>query len=72
MNEDELEVTIGDIYDVYNSDGKVYGYSIGFFVGDDPYNGIGNTYTFYADGGSGVSYISKKINWSDFASITIS
>ena len=37
VNEDELEVTIGDIYDVYNSDGKVYGYSMGFFVGDDPY-----------------------------------
>ena len=33
-------------------------YRISFIIKAD--NGVGNTYTFYADGGSGVSYISKN------------
>lgn len=37
MNKEKLEVQIGDIYNVVNTEGELDGYSLGYFVGDMPY-----------------------------------
>ena len=37
MNEEKLDVRIGDIYNVVDIEGKLDGYSLGYFVGNTPY-----------------------------------
>ena len=37
MNEEKLDVNIGDIYNVVDTEGELEGYSLGYFVGDQPY-----------------------------------
>lgn len=37
MNEEKLEVNIGDIFNVVNTEGELDGYSLGYFVEEQPY-----------------------------------
>ena len=37
MNQENLEVKIGDVYNVVNTEGELEGYSLGYFVGNKPY-----------------------------------
>lgn len=37
LNADKLEVCIGDIYNVVDTEGNLDGYSLGYFVGEEPY-----------------------------------
>lgn len=37
MNKEKLDVCIGDIYNVIDVDGNLDGYSLGYYVGDNPY-----------------------------------
>lgn len=37
VNQENLEVRIGDIYNVIDTDGKLDGYALGYYVDDEPY-----------------------------------
>lgn len=37
LNIDKLDVYIGDLYNIVDTDGNLNGYSLGFYVGNEPY-----------------------------------
>lgn len=37
MNEDKLEIEVRDIYNVLDTEGNLDGYSLGYYVGKEPY-----------------------------------